>query len=260
MKIYLAGQCPYPASKAHAIEVQPRFLHSYLYMKKFAVAQLRQNWDKQDIMVDSGGFSVRTGAAQISVTEYAIWLKRVERLYTVCINLDTRDMDESLRNQRTLERAGLRPLPVYHYSDFMDRRHRGTLQHFIDEYPYISVGGMAKKNLTKDDYKKFLDYVFSRTGKTTKVHGLGLTSTFWMSWYPFYSVDSSTWLVPGLFGDFVTMVNGQYKRVNKKRGKSPTHHGLYLTGPEKISRAADAFAALERTLTERWARKGYQWT
>lgn len=258
MKIYLAGQCPYPEAQVHAEATIKKFLYSYLYLKKTPISTMRSKWDGLGIMIDSGGFSVRTGGAAIDVRLYAAFLKRLEGAYDICFNLDTKDMAESLRNQTYLESQGLNPLPVYHYSDFASSEWRDTLQRFIDSYDYISIGGMVKGGLSKEMYKRFLDYVFTRTGKATKVHGLGLTSSHIMSHYPFYSVDSKTWLVSGLYGDFVMTKNAKYKRLPKKKG-SLAHYGLMLSGPEKMKRAVDAFNQLERHLTAIWEKRGYSW-
>jgi hypothetical protein len=261
MKIYLAGQCPYPEARLYAEQKHKRFLHSYAYMKRKKIAELRQWWRGQDIMLDSGGFTVRTAGGHIDISAYRSFLILLNGSFSSCINLDTASVEESLRNQRFLE-AGrkLRPMPVYHYSDWMSPEHRHLLQQFIDDgYDYISLGGVAGvSKMTKDGVRRFYDFCFRLSEKSIKLHGLGMTSVALMSYFPFYSVDSKTWLVSGLYGDFVTTKNAKYKRTPKKRG-SISHYGVMLPGAEKMKRAVDAFIQLERHLTAIWEKRGYTW-
>lgn len=258
MKIYLAGQCPYPEALAHARATMGRFLISYHYCKKTPVRTLRADWAGQDILLDSGGFSVRKKGQSIAVRDYLAFLSAMRGSFTACLNLDTKDANESQRNQTLLETSGITPLPVYHYSDWRSREHRCLLDHFIERYDYISLGGMAEGKLSRDLQADFLKYCFNRIPKHIKVHGLGITSMKTMMYFPFYSVDSKTWLVSGLYGDYITTKNARYKRTAKKRG-TLSHYGILLPGPEKMKRAVDAFASLERQLTANWAKRGYVW-
>jgi hypothetical protein len=262
MKIYLAGQCPYPTAKAYADEKHGRFLYSYIYMKNKKPAVLRRAWQDQDIMLDSGGFSVRVSGGSVSVVEYRKFLNTMQGSFRHCLNLDTKDVSETLRNQSYLEelQSIARPMPVYHFSDFNSRENRGLLQRYIDHsYDFIGIGGVAGLSLSKEQLKSYFDFCFQISGKHTKLHGLGMTSMRIMAHYPFYSCDSKTWLVSGLYGDYVTTTAGRYKRTAKKRG-SISHHGIMLPGPEKMKRAVDAFISMERQLTANWAKKGYTWT
>jgi len=261
MKIYLAGQCPYPEAKAYADEKHGRYLYSYAYLKNKKPALLRREWAGQDIMLDSGGFSVRASGGSISVTDYRKFLATMQGAFNHCLNLDTKSVEETLRNQGYLEQLQSirRPLPVYHYSDWRSREHQGLLQHYIDHgHEFIGIGGVAGVTMSKDIRKKYFDFCFHTVGKEAKLHGLGMTSMVLMMHYPFYSVDSKTWLVSGLYGDYITTKNARYKRTAKKKG-SLSHHGIMLSGPEKMKRAVDAFVSLERQLTASWAKRGYIW-
>lgn len=260
MKIYLAGQCPYPEAQAYAEETHKRFLYSYAYLKRKSLDDLRRQWHGQDIMLDSGGFTVRTRGGSIDIQAYRQFLLMLRRSFTVCINLDTASPDESLRNQTFLEAGGrLKPMPVYHFSDWRSSEHRHLLQQFLDEgYDYIGLGGVAGVKAAKEDFKRYFDFCFITVQKKAKLHGLGMTSAATMRHYPFYSVDSKTWLVAGLYGDYVTTKNARYRRTPKKKD-SLAHYGVMLPGPEKMKRAVDAFNQLERHLTALWAKRGYVW-
>lgn len=211
-------------------------------------------------MLDSGGFTVRTAGGAIDIAAYRSFLLLLRGAYSFCLNLDTTSVEESLRNQRYLEAKGyLHPMPVYHYSDWVSSENRGLLQRFIDDgYGYIGLGGVAGVKASKDNFKRYFDFCFITTQKSARLHGLGMTSSTLMAHYPFYSVDSKTWLVSGLYGDFVTTKNAKYKRTPKKRD-SLSHYGVMLPGPEKMKRAVDAFNLLERHLTAIWAKRGYVW-
>jgi hypothetical protein len=57
-----------------------------------------------------------------------------------------------------------------------------------------------KGNNEDKSQNKFWDFVFHKTRDKVRVHGLGVTRMPVLSRYPFYSVDSSTWLDAGMYG------------------------------------------------------------
>lgn len=150
--------------------------------------------------LDSGGFSAFTKGAVIDVYDYCDFIKRYNHVITHYSVLD--DMlcaEKTLENQKIMEEQGLNPIPCFHYNE--DPKY---LEYYIENYDYISLGGMVP--VTTKDLIPWLDnifrnYICDKQGyPKVKVHGFGLTAFNLMFRYPWYSVDSSSWLQTGRFG------------------------------------------------------------
>lgn len=156
---------------------------------------------KVDLFLDSGAFSAFTQNIEIDIQAYIAFIKEHEEHLEVYANLDVIGSAEGTwRNQKIMERAGLKPLPCFHHGEDFK-----WLQKYLDEgYKYIALGGMVP--ISTPDLKVWLDQVFSNyiCGPDglpkVKIHGFGLTSLRLMMRYPWYSVDSTSWVVTGRMG------------------------------------------------------------
>ena len=79
---------------------------------------------------------------------------------------------------------------------------------YIDEgYDYIFIGGMVPE--TTQWLKQWLDDLFHRYLTNSdgtariKLHGFGLTDQTLMFRYPWHSVDSTSWVMTGVFGSCI---------------------------------------------------------
>jgi len=166
-----------------------------------------------DLFLDSGAFSAWTQDTKIDIDDYIAFIKKHEDIIDVYANLDViGDAKATWRNQRIMEKAGLNPLPVYHLSDEKTSKGRKYLDRCL-EYPYFCLGGMAR-GFTPKTRMMFLDRCFNVICDTpdrmpkTKVHGFGLTGLKLMLRYPWYSVDSTTWVMSSRMG---TILVPRYK-------------------------------------------------
>lgn len=155
---------------------------------------------KVDLFLDSGAFSAKTQGVEINLDDYIAFVKEHLLYLTVYANLDViGDAEATLRNQKKMEAAGLNPLPCYHYGEPIK-----YLTYYLDRYEYIALGGMVSP--TNAALLPWLDQLFSRyicgcDGlPKVKVHGFGLTSHRLMKRYPWFSVDSTSWVVTGRMG------------------------------------------------------------
>jgi hypothetical protein len=153
------------------------------------------------LFLDSGAYSAYTQGKEIDLFEYIDFIKEHQSVLDVYANLDViGDAEATLANQRTMEQAGLHPLPVYHLHDPMDYLH-----YYIDRYDYVAIGGMAR-GATSEARTLFLNKCFNLICDTpdrlpkVKIHGFGMTSLPLMLRYPWYSVDSTSWVLTGRFG------------------------------------------------------------
>jgi hypothetical protein len=154
-----------------------------------------------DLFIDSGAFSAWSQKLTIDVQDYIAFIKENLDIIDVYANLDViKDAQGTWKNQRIMENAGLHPLPVYHVEDDIKYLHK-----CIDNYAYFCLGGMAKGYSTAER-TGFLDRCFKIICDTPdhfpkcKVHGFGMTSLPLMLRYPWYSIDSTSWIMTGRMG------------------------------------------------------------
>lgn len=175
------------------------FLESYHYVGKGRYAE-RLREDGTRIFLDSGAFSAFTKGVQIDLPRYCDFVASNEDIIEVASVLDgIGDPEETWKNQQAMEQQGVKPLPCFHYGEPVE-----FLQHYIENYEYITLGGMVP--ISTPQLKLWLDsiwenYLTDDQGKPKlKVHGFGLTTISLMTAYPWYSVDSSSWVQFALNG------------------------------------------------------------
>lgn len=202
MRIYLAG---YYNGKASAYEIGQDqyswFLESYHYINTARhVNAIRK--DRRTIFLDSGAFSAFTKGANIKLEDYARYIHKNKDIIHLAANLDDLHKREQLtwNNQKALEALGVKALPVFH-----TREDPAWLKKYIDAgYDYIALGGMVPESKTW--LKGWLDdiwgnYLVDGNGRARiRIHGFGLTTFDLMLRYPWFSVDSTSWVLAGRYG------------------------------------------------------------
>lgn len=183
--------------------------------------------DNRKIFLDSGAFSMFTLGKQVDLRKYAEFIYRNRNTLDVISNLDaigSKDASpeqaeetarKSYENLKQLE-AWLKPQnivvhPVHHVRD-PDH----WLEKYLEEgYDYIFIGGMVPETSVyldqrlDDLWKNYLQNP-DKTARV-KVHGFGLTTEKLMFKYPWFSVDSTSWVMTAMFGSVLMDL---------------THHGI----------------------------------
>lgn len=162
---------------------------------------MQEQKKRVELFLDSGAFSAWSQGKEINIDEYIQFIKDHKEVIDVYANLDViGNAEATWNNQMYMEKAGLNPLPVYHYGE--DKK---WLKRILNKkYDYISLGGMVP--ISTQDLVHWLDDLFKnhlcdeKGMPTVKVHGFGLTSLRLMLRYPWYSVDSTSWVVTGRMG------------------------------------------------------------
>jgi len=132
------------------------------------------------ILVDSGAFSVYTMGAKINLQEYCDFCKKIDGKVDGYVNLDAiRNPEETIVNQKFMEKQGLDPMPVFHCGEELN-----FLDDYCNSYEYVGLGGKPTDRLLEVVFNKYPD---------KKFHGFGITSPLMLRKYPFYSVDSTSW-------------------------------------------------------------------
>ena len=171
--------------------------YHYVYRKSF-VEKMRADGVK--IFLDSGAFSAFTMGVEVDMAAYCRYIQEnadilevVDGMVCASVLDGIGDPLKTYQNQLAMESLGVRPLPCFHYGE--DERY---LDYYTANYPYITLGGMVP--ISTPQLYHWLDRIWEKhlvdgAGRPkVKVHGFGLTTMALVERYPWYSVDSSSWV------------------------------------------------------------------
>lgn len=178
----------------------PYFLESYHYLIKGSTTK-RVRTDGTKVFIDSGAFTAFTKGTKIDLNAYIDYCHKNADIIEMISVLDEINPDNvnqavktTVNNLFEMKRQGLEGvIPTFHMGEPEE-----VLKFYVDNYPYISLGGMV--GISVKQLMVWLDRMWSKyltnddgTPKI-KVHGFGITSLPAMLRYPWTSVDSSTWV------------------------------------------------------------------
>jgi hypothetical protein len=187
-------------------------LMSYYHIKKDwkQNPRIKQNLGvKQLLFIDSGAFSAFSLGSKIDIDEYIKFCKETDAEFYAVLDV-IGSAQGTLKNQEYMEDNGVNPVPCFHYGD--DWKY---LEHYCENYDFVALGGMVPIPTKK--LIGWLDSIFSKYPKH-KFHGFGLTTTRLVNRYPWFSVDSSSWIMGGKTGALFDIVLGTkyFKEINDK--------------------------------------------
>lgn len=232
-----------------------------------------------DVLIDSGAFSVWNSGRTIDIDEYIEWALAYRQLVheAMIVNLDVipgergrrptppeqrRAIKQSMKNADYMRSAGIPVMEVYHRHDphdFLDtvleRRRPG-------EIVGLGVQGGKASGMVPSTFRAFGNFVFSRVmhhsgqdvSRLIPVHGLGVAPDAPLAAFPFYSIDSTSWLASGTFGRPVGPdgrwigAGGSDRRVENM----DVRHIYHL-------RKIDGYLRLEKQLTRLWDDRGVRY-
>jgi hypothetical protein len=137
------------------------------------------------------------------VDAYAAFIKEFEDGVDFYVNVDVIFNPKlSWKVQRYLEDThGLFPVPVIHYGTPLK-----WFRHYLDHgYEFLGIGGLGQE-AKQDMYVKWADEVFSllcpppRRLPIVRTHGFAMTAHYLVTRYPWWSVDSASWVKAGAYG------------------------------------------------------------
>jgi len=208
MKTYYAGQLGWTSEEETVFKKGQERLFSYHLINagkdkcfQTVIQLIKDNPEKNlSLFLDSGAFSAWSKGIEINIQEYIDFIKTYQEQIKVYAVLDSiGDPEKTLRNQIIMEEAGLDPLPCYHYGEPLE-----YLENYVKEYDYLALGGMvpiSKKDLQLWLDMIFADYICDENGMPkTRVHGFGMTIFKLIRRYPWYSVDSTSWIMTSRMG------------------------------------------------------------
>lgn len=191
----------------------PHILESYHYVNgQRYVDTMREQGAK--VFLDSGAFSAHSLGVSIDINAYCDYIirnrdiLRVEDGAVMASVLDgIGDPLKTWQNQMHMEKMGAKPLPCFHFGE--DPRY---LDWYVERYDYITIGGLVGK--AQRDQEVWLDRMWEKhmldgSGRAKlKVHAFGMTAPHLMKRYPWFSVDSSSWIQAAAFGSIFTSEHG----------------------------------------------------
>lgn len=157
------------------------------------------------LFLDSGAYSAYENKTSVNIYEYIRYIKTHEKEIEAYANLDDIGSPEKTwKNQRIMEEEGLHPIPVYHLNEKEDPYLRMAM-----EYDYFAVGGLASAKGRA--LRPFLTNIFRQVCvkkndyyPTHKIHGFGIATPEIITLFPWYSVDSTSWVMYGRYGIILT--------------------------------------------------------
>jgi len=134
--------------------------------------------------------------------EYIEFCHKYKKQLITYVNLDIIfNPEKTWENQKYMESNGLAPLPVYHFGEDLS-----WFKKYVDQYEYIGISGLGA-DIQKSTYvRSFGDPVFSYlhgTKQDVKIHGFALTALDLLIRYPWYTVDSTTWVKHAAYGNVI---------------------------------------------------------
>jgi hypothetical protein len=152
------------------------------------------------LFLDSGAYSAYQNKTIVDIYEYMDFIKKHEKEITTYANLDSiGSAEETWKNQRIMEQHGFNPIPVYHLDE--DNKYLDMCL----KYDYFAVGGLASAK--GKSLKPFLKKVFVKVCPESnnyypicKVHGFGIATPEIITFFPWYSIDTTSWVQYGRYG------------------------------------------------------------
>ena len=234
-------------------------LFSYYSIPKSKAEDLFKR--KRKIFIDSGGFSAFTQGAEINIDEYCDFIKKYNKHITAYAQLDVIGDEQGTQdNLEYMEKRGLKPLPVFHFKGDFKR-----LETLSNKYEYICLGGLVPLAKRKDILKSHLDQCFSIIKNKCKVHGFGMTGMEILKRYPWYSVDSTSWIEASRRGTYYEFKNGEMISLPTSEKKKATYKTIEYTGKLKgmwrvrLVQSIKEWLKLETYITKLWEKKGISW-
>lgn len=147
-----------------------------------------------DFFADSGAFSAASIGAQITVPDYAAWLRDHADVINAAATLDViGDHRATARNTgQLLERVGdlVQIVPAFHVNTPWPELHAIC----ADGHPYVALGGAVGYHQRTDALMRWCIRAHRvARDHDTRLHGFGLTRPPYPVRLPWYSVDSAYW-------------------------------------------------------------------
>lgn len=265
MRIFFAGVAKQYEDAFVALGVK-NYLSSFENQKNtdFAATIASRCRPGNAFLLDSGAFSVWRSGRHIDLKEYIAYAKDfiarnhglIDHIYIV--NLDAipgeqgtkptkKDVEEAARqgwdNMIQMEKTGLTPLHIFHQGERFE-----WLERIAGRHQYIGISPNNDASL-KSKFN-WMKKVFSMVRARNMTHGFAVTARKLMQSFPWYSVDSTSWMAPQIYGKAVFTPSFEDLGLTS-RSKSHVDYVIHANIRE--------LRRLQKTYTQLWARRGVVW-
>lgn len=171
-------------------------------------------------ILDSGAFSMLYGNKRVNIDNYVMgyidFIKRKKinnfielDLYNIIGKSDTERLRKKIENE-----TGRFSIPVFHKELGLE-----YFTSLVKNYQYIAIGGLAQPRKKSYPIGVIQELIRIAKKNNCKVHGLGYTSTKYLPYLNWFSVDSTSWLAASRFGKAIDIFNGHsLTRIKKPKG------------------------------------------
>jgi len=215
-------------------------------------------------LLDSGAFSAWNSGRTINLNQYIAYAKDfiarhrgvIDHIYVV--NLDVipgeqgikptkHEVEDAARqgweNMIAFEKAGLTPVHIFHQGEDFKWLERISARHRYIGISPNNDAGLKSKFL-------WMKKVFSIIQARNMTHGFAVTARKLMLSFPWYSVDSTSWMAPQIYGKAV--FTPEFSELGlTSRSKSHVDYVIHSNILE--------LRRLQRGYTQLWARRGVVW-
>lgn len=280
MKLFLASAASSATYKrCWAEEESRRFLFSFANFRAL-FDENRHLYDdpRNEIIVDSGAFTAWTLGRQLELHEYVRFCFKVlehSSARVTFINLDVipgrfrrrptdAERDESARigwrNFEIMRSVGLPVIHVFHQHEDFE-----WLRRIVDAGGVVGVSPANDVSVSERD--RWLCKVYSTIGADVRTHAFGVTTVSLMENFPFYSVDSTSWLAPSLYwsipvfaGPTRGLIQVGKADLQRRFGEVARHIVPATGGYEYLTRLSlRAYRQIESYITRLWEARGLKW-
>jgi hypothetical protein len=165
------------------------------------------------VLLDSGAYSAWRQESEVDLDAYIQFIKDNQALIHSYVNLDViparwgkaptaQEVEESAqqgwKNMEYMEAQGLKPIPVFHQGERFY-----WLERMMATHDYIGIAPSKDfgANLKKVWLDRVFDFITDDKGyPKIKTHGFGVTAVPLIFRYPWYSIDSLSWLLLAAYG------------------------------------------------------------
>lgn len=175
-----------------------------------------------NLVLDSGAYSAFTQNAPIDISAYADFLLKNQRHLASAVNLDVilpgdpeRAAKEGFDNFCYLRDRGCVTMPVFHVGESVK-----WIDKMLEQTDYIGLSSsMVSVAAGIGWYDMMFNYVTDKDGyPVARFHAFGDTTPTALLNYPWYSADSTTWVVAGGMAGRI-FLNGQTIQFRSRMAK-----------------------------------------
>lgn len=181
--------------------------------------------EHRKLFIDSGAFSAHTKGRELDVDEYIEYLNARQGCFEVIAQVDKipGEFGKKKTREQLLEAPELswenylymrdkvidynNLTPIFHQGEDFKHLHRMLETTFDGEHiPYIGIS--PANDVSTKEKAKWFETVFriirDSSNPNVKTHAFGMTSLDLLEKYPFYSADSTSWLMTSANGSIMT--------------------------------------------------------